>query len=59
MHFSEEIYFDKSSNIYGNYNPYVADLISQVSKQVLDPLAVKAKTEGYFLARWIGSHPPS
>jgi fatty acid synthase subunit alpha len=44
---TNEVYFDELRNLYEIYNPYVADLISQVSKQVLDPLAVKAETEGY------------
>jgi fatty acid synthase subunit beta len=41
-----EVYFDELRNLYDIYRPYIAPLIEKVSKDLLNPLSVKAETDG-------------
>ncbi|KAG8840624.1 3-oxoacyl-[acyl-carrier-protein] synthase, partial [Serendipita sp. 411] len=43
---TNEVYFDELKNLYDIYMPYVESLIQHVSKNVLQPLAVKAENDG-------------
>ena len=43
---ANEVYFDELKALYDIYKPYVASLVATISKDVLEPLAVKAETEG-------------
>jgi fatty acid synthase subunit alpha len=43
---ANEVYFDELKALYDIYKPYVASLIVKISKDVLEPLAMKAETEG-------------
>ena len=43
---TNEVYFDELRNLYEIYKPYVAPLIAQVSKDLLDPLSIKAEADG-------------
>ena len=43
---ANEVYFDELKALYDIYKPYVTSLIEAISKDVLEPLAVKAETEG-------------
>lgn len=44
---ANEVYFDELKALYDIYKPYVASLIVTISKDVLEPLAMKAETEGH------------
>lgn len=43
---TNEVYFDELRSLYEIYKPYVAPLISKVSKELLHPLSIKAETDG-------------
>ena len=44
---ANEVYFDELKSLYDIYKPYVASLIATISKDVLEPLAMKAEAEGH------------
>jgi malonyl CoA-acyl carrier protein transacylase len=44
---TNEVYFDELRNLYEIYRPYVRELISTATKDVLIPLATKAETDGF------------
>lgn len=44
---TNEVYFDELRNLYEIYRPYVGDLISTATREVLIPLATKAEADGH------------
>lgn len=44
---TNEVYFDELRNLYEIYKPYVEEPITHISQQVLNPLAIKAETDGF------------
>ena len=43
---ANEVYLDELKTLYDIYKPYVTPLVETISKDVLEPLAMKAETEG-------------
>jgi fatty acid synthase subunit alpha, fungi type len=62
---TNEVYFDELRNLYDIYRPYVAPLIETVSKDLLNPLSIKAESDGHSfysygldIASWLDGSAP-